>query len=139
MSRHRFKSSMRTVVLVAAFIGAGAASAQAVLTSPNDPAWARIGAAGGADYFILPSSVVRDGERVRFLLKAEVPPAPDGVNPNVIVAQTVADCAASAIGTGNSELYNVAQGFMGARRREAAPTPASDPGQALVLQHICTD
>jgi hypothetical protein len=82
---------------------------------------------------------VREGGRVRFLLKAEVPPAPDGVNPNVIVAQTVADCAASAIGTGNAELYNVAQGFTGARHREAAPTPASDPGQALVIQHVCAD
>ncbi|WP_420479907.1 hypothetical protein [Brevundimonas sp. FT23028] len=126
-------------VLAAALAMAGAASAQAVLTAPTDPAWVGIGTGGGATYSILPSSLTRDGPTVRFLLKAEVPPAPDGDTPNVIVAETVVDCAASTIGTGDVELYSLNRGFAQARHREATLETASDPGQILVIGHVCAD
>jgi len=127
----------RTGVLAAAFAIAGAASAQAVLTGPTDPAWVSIGNAGGASYFVLPSSLAREGQTVRFLLKAEVPPSPDGINPNVVVANTLVDCAASTIGTGDTEFYNVSQGFAQARHNEGVPKAASDPGQTLAIQYVC--
>ena len=133
------KRHVGALVLSAALVLAAGRGAAQTLPNRDDPAWSGVGAAGGADYFVLPSSVVRQGRTVRLLMKATVPPAPDGAVPNTVVAEVVVDCDAATIGTGTLEFYGVTQGFLATRSDEAVPGPASDPGQTLIIQHVCAD
>ncbi len=132
---------MTRPTLGAIALGTVFVSSAVAQTLPNrdDPAWLKVGAVGGADYFVLPSSIVRQDRTVHLLMKAAVPPAPVGTAPNTVVAEVVVDCGASAIGTGTLEFYNVTQGFLATRPDEAVPAPASDPGQTLIIRHVCTD
>lgn len=125
-------------VAVVAMSLAGAASAQS-LPHRDDPAWESIGTTEDwTRYSIFRASVSREGTTVRLVLKATVAPAPDG-SPNTVVAYAVVDCPVSAIGVGTTELYNETQGFLRAveGRDDPVPTPATDPGQLLVIRHVC--
>ena len=132
-----FRSSAGALTLVAALAMAGAASAQ-TLPAPNDPAWAVVGEASGATYAVLPSSLAREGQVVRFLMRATVPPPPTGNDSNAVIAQIVMDCATQTIGRGTTEFYSVASGaFVGGAPREPVLEAVSDPGQTLLIQHVC--
>jgi hypothetical protein len=127
-------------VATAATALAGAASAQ-TLPQRDDPAWEAIGTtADGTRYDILPGRTSREDTTVRLVLRATVAPSPTG-SPNAVVAYAVVDCAASAIGVGKTEFYSVTQGFLRTVEgpEDPAPSPATDPGQLMVIRHVCTD
>ncbi len=138
MSQHLFS------IAVAAFAAglAGAASAQSpTLPHRDDPAWEAIGTtADGTRYDILPGRTSQEHTTVWFVLRATVAPSPTG-SPNTVVAYAVVDCVASAIGVGTTEFYNVTQGFLRTVEgpEDPVPGPATDPGQRLVIRHVCTD
>ncbi len=129
------------LALAAAALGlAGAASAQ-TLPHRDAPGWEPIGTtADGTRYSILPNRVSREHTTVWLVLKATVAPSPTG-SPNSVVASAVVDCRTSEIGVGTTEFYNETQGFLRtvAGREDPAPAPALDPGQQLVIRHLCTD
>ncbi len=127
-----------TAALVLGLVGAaGAASAQALFQRDN-AAWLELGWAGGAKYSVLPASIVRDGKTVRFTMKADIPPSPDGASISTVVAEALVDCETPAIGTGTTDFYN-ATAFMRTVQEGSAPVPvpASDPGQTLLIDHVC--
>lgn len=127
------------IALAGAVTGlAGAASAQ-TLPHRDDPAWEPIGTtADFTRYSIFAPRTTVDHETVRLTLKAIVAPAPDG-SPNTVVADAVVDCGASAIGVGTVELYNETHGFLRTIEgpRDPELKPPTDPGQLLVIRHVC--
>lgn len=126
-------------VATAAFL-AGGASAQ-TLPHRDDPAWEAIGTtADGTRYDILPGRTSREHTTVWLVLRTTVAPSPTG-SPNTVVAYAVVDCAASEIGVGTTEFYNVTQGFLRTVEgpEDPVPRPATDPGQLLVIEHVCTE
>ena len=127
-------------VATAATALAGAAAAQ-TLPQRDDPAWEAIGTtADGTRYDILPGRTSQEHTTVWLVLRATVAPSPTG-SPNTVVAHAVVDCAASAIGVGTTEFYNVTQGFLRTVEgpEDPVPGPATDPGQLMVIRHVCTD
>lgn len=131
----------RLVCIAAVAMGlAGAASAQ-TLPDRDDPGWEPIGVAeDGTRYSILPSRVAWEHTTVWLVLRATVAPSPSG-SPNTVVAYAVVDCAASEIGVGTTEFYNETQGFLRTVEgpEDPVPAPAVDPGQRLVIRHVCAD
>ena len=131
------------IAIAAAVTGlAGAASAQSpTLPHRDDPAWALIGSTeDGTRYYILPERTAWEHTTVWLNLRATVAPAPDG-SPNTVIAHVVVDCRAPTIGVGTTDFYNETQGFL--RTVEGpddpqATRPATDPGQLLVIRHLCT-
>lgn len=126
-----------TVLAAAAGI-AGAASAQ-TLPHRDDPAWEVIGTtADFTRYSIFTPRTAVEHTTVRLTLKATVAPSSEG-NPNTVVAYAVVDCQANAIGVGTAEFYNETQGLLRTIEgpENPVPTPATDPGQLLVIRHVC--
>jgi hypothetical protein len=131
-----FKRSARAAALIVALAGAaGGASAQ-TLTNRDVAGWVEVGPVEHVTYSVLPSSITRDGQTARLLMKADFPPGMEDNAPNTIVAEIVIDCAARTIGRGTTEFYSAAH-FLQTEQNEAAPGPASDPGQTLLIEHVC--
>lgn len=120
----------------------GAAAAQSpTLPHRDDPAWALIGSTeDGTRYSIFPSRTAVEHTTVWLNLKATVAPASDG-SPNTVIAHAVVDCRAPGIGVGTVDFYNETQGFL--RTVEGPEDPvlrsAPDPGQRLVIRHVCAE
>jgi len=132
------KRPVSAAALVLTLAGmAGGASAQ-TLTNRDTAGWLELGTAGGAKYSVQPSSIVRDGQTVRFTMKADVPPAPDGASISTVVAEALVDCTTPAIGTGTTDFYSASR-FLRTVQEEAAPVPVpvTDPGQTLLIEHVC--
>ncbi|QTC90647.1 surface-adhesin E family protein [Brevundimonas goettingensis] len=131
-----FKRRIRAAALIAASVGAaGAASAQ-TLTNRDTAGWTEVGPVEHVTYFVLPSSIARDGQTVRFLMKADIPSGMGEDAPNTVVAEIVVDCATRTIGRGTTEIYSAAR-FLATEPHDAALGPASDPGQTLLIEHVC--
>lgn len=129
------------LVIAAAVTGlTGAASAQ-TLPSRDDPAWEPIGVtAEGVRFAIFPARTSQEHTTVWLVLRATVAPSPDGA-PNTVVAYAVVDCRAPEIGVGTADFYNETQGYLRTVEgpEDPVPTPATDPGQLLVIRHVCAD
>ncbi|KQW82603.1 hypothetical protein [Brevundimonas sp. Root1279] len=129
---HRLARAVATAVIGLA----GAASAQ-TLPHRDDPTWEPIGA-DGARYAILPALTSQAHATVLLTLKATVAPASDGT-PNTVVARVTVDCERSEIGVVTSEFYNETQRFLRTVEGPEHPPlkPATEPGQLLVVRHMC--
>lgn len=129
------------IALIAGASGlAGVASAQ-TLPHRDDPAWEPIGTtADFTRYSIFTPRTAVEHTTVWLTLKATVAPSPEG-NPNTVVAYAVVDCRANAIGVGTAEFYNETQGFLRTVEgpQDPVPTPATDPGQELVIRQVCAE
>lgn len=119
---------------------AGAASAQ-TLPHRDDPTWEPIGAtADGTRYAIFPGRTAVEHTTVWLTLRATVAPSPDGAA-NTVVAYVTVDCRASGIAVGTAEFYNETQGLLRTVEgpEDPVPIPATEPGQLLVIGHVCTE
>lgn len=131
----------RLVCIASAAVAAGLAGAASAQTLPHrdDPAWEPIGTtADFTRYSIFTPRTAVEHTTVWLTLKATVSPSPDG-SPTTVVAYAMVDCAASAIGVGTAEFYNETQGFLRTVEgpEDPVPAPATDPGQLLVIRHVC--
>jgi hypothetical protein len=119
------------------FVIAGVAAAQS-LPARDAVQWLSLGTVGGASYFIDETSVTREGDTVRVLMRASSPPSPSD-NVNTIVARVFLDCRAQLVGLEARDYYRELGGFAQSAGPSAGGLQApSDPGQTLLLERLCT-
>jgi len=128
---------LQPIAVAAAAMGLASAASAQTLPGRDSQAWEPIGSAGGAQYYILPAHMEREGETVRLVVRATV--APMTGTANTVIARIVVDCAASAVSVGTAEFYGEPDGFQRTVEPVGDPVfrPAADPGQLLVIQHVC--